>query len=147
MASDRIFGLVVLMAALAYIASAVQIETSFLSDPVGPKTFPIGIGAVAAISALYLLYRPDAEPDWPAGRTFGGLAFAIVVLVCYAYALKPLGFLIPTAIAAAILSYQISPRAKPAALAGIGLSIGLFVVFKYALGLGLVPFPKGLAGM
>ena len=147
MASDRIFGLVILMAALAYIASAYQVETSFLSDPVGPKTFPIAIGIVAAICALSLIYRPDSEPDWPARRTFGELAFAIVVLVCYAFSLRPFGFIIPTAITAAILSYQISPRAKPAALAGIGLSIGLFIIFKYALGLGLIPFPKGLAGM
>ena len=55
-----------------------------------------------------------------------------------------MGFVVPTAIAAAILSYQISPRKLPAALAGLGLSIGLFVLFKYALGLGLVAFPKGL---
>ena len=147
MASDRVFGLVILMVALAYIASAYQIETSFLSDPVGSKTFPIAIGVIAAICALVLIYRPDSEPDWPARRTFGGLAIAIVVLVGYAFSLRPLGFVIPTAITAAILSYQISPRAKFAALAGIGLSIGLFIIFKYALGLGLVPFPKGFAGV
>ena len=42
--SDRIFGLVVLVVALAYIASATQIETSFLADPVGPKPFPSELG-------------------------------------------------------------------------------------------------------
>lgn len=144
MASDRIFGLVALFVALAYIASATQIQTSFLADPVGPKAFPMLVGAVAAICSLVMIVRPDPDPDWPAGRTWGALFIAVVVLVAYAYALKPLGFLLPTAIAAGILSYQISPRALPAALSGIGLSIGLFVLFKYALDLGLVPFPKGL---
>ena len=62
----------------------------------------------------------------------------------YALSLKPFGFLMPTAVAAAILSYQISPRIRPAVLAGLSLSIGLFVIFKYALGLGLTPFPRGL---
>ena len=66
--------------------------------------------------------------------------------VLYAYALRPFGFLIPTALAAAILSYQISPRVGPAALSGLGLSGGLFVLFKYALGLGLVALPKALTG-
>jgi putative tricarboxylic transport membrane protein len=146
MASDRIFGLVVLMLALAYIASATQIQTSFLSDPVGPKAFPILIGAVAAISALVLMLRPDPEPGWPGLRTFGALLIAVAVLVGYAYALKPLGFIAPTAVTAAILSYQISPRAGPAAIAGTGLSLGLFILFKYALGLSLVPFPRGLFG-
>ncbi|MCV6823749.1 MULTISPECIES: tripartite tricarboxylate transporter TctB family protein [Halocynthiibacter] len=144
MASDRIFGLVMAVVALAYIASATQIQTSFLSDPVGPKAFPIGIGIVAAICACFMVLKPDPEPEWPAARTFGAIALSVVVLVAYAYALKPLGFLIPTAIAAGFLSYQIGPKPARAAVAGLGLSAGLYVVFKYALGLGLVPFPKGL---
>ncbi len=144
MASDRIFGLIAAVVALAYIASATQIQVSFLSDPVGPKLFPIIIGVVGALSALFLVFRPDPEPEWPALRTLGALAAAVLVLVLYAYALKPLGFLLPTAIAAAILSYQISPRPRYAAIAGICLSVGLFTIFKFALGLGLVPFPKGL---
>ncbi len=144
MASDRLFGLVVLMTALAYIASATQIQTSFLQDPVGPKAFPMLVGAVAAISALVMIIKPDPNPQWPNLKTFGALLIALLVLVGYAYALKPFGFLLPTAVTAAILSYQISPRAVPAILTGLGLSIGLFVLFKYALKLGLVPFPKGI---
>lgn len=146
MASDRIFGLVAALLALAYIAGAFQIQTSFLADPVGPKTFPILIGTVGAIAAMFMVLRPDPEPEWPAMRTFGALIFAVIVLVAYAYALKPMGFLIPTAFAAGILSYQISPRAVPAALAGAGLSGGLYVLFKFALGLGLVALPKALLG-
>jgi putative tricarboxylic transport membrane protein len=146
MISDRIFGLVVLMVALAYIAGATQIQSSFLSDPLGPKAFPILIGAVAAICALVLMLRPDADPDWPALRTFGALAVAVAAMVGYAYTLKPLGFLLPTAATAAILSYQISPRPVPALLTGVGLSVGLFALFKYALGLGLVALPAGWSG-
>jgi putative tricarboxylic transport membrane protein len=52
----------------------------------------------------------------------------------------------PTAVAAGVLSFQISPKVKTAALSGLGLSIGLFVIFKYALDLGLVPFPKSWMG-
>jgi len=146
MASDRIFGLVMATVALAYIASATQIQTSFLSDPVGPKTFPILIGIVCAISAMFMVLKPDPEPDWPVLRTFGALCFAVVVLVAYAYALKPLGFLMPTAVAAGVLSFQISPKVKTAILSGLGLSIGLFIIFKYALDLGLVPFPRSWMG-
>lgn len=146
MASDRIFGLVMALVALAYIASATQIQTSFLQDPVGPRSFPIGIGIVAAICSIYMILRPDPEPEWPVLRTLGAIAVSVIVLVAYAYSLKPLGFLIPTAITAAILSYQISPQPKKAALAGLGLSTGLFIVFKFALGLGLVAFPKLITG-
>ncbi len=146
MASDRIFGLITVLVALAYIASATQIQTSFLSDPVGPKAFPIGIGAVAALCGLVMLVRPDPDPNWPGWKTWLSLAIAVVVLVAYAYSLKPFGFIVPTAITAAILSYQISSRALPAALTGAGLSVGLFLLFKYGLGLGLIAFPKALTG-
>ena len=146
MASDRIFGLVILMTARAVIARAPHDNTSFLSDPVGPKAFPILVGIVSAISALVLIFKPDPDPNWPAFRTFGAILIAVIVLVIYAYLLKPLGFIIPTIFAAGILSYQISPRPVPAALTGIGLSVGLFILFKYALDLGLVAFPKGWLG-
>lgn len=146
MISDRIFGLVVLMVALAYIVSATQIQTSFLADPVGPKAFPILVGSIAALCGLVMMVKPDPDPQWPVLKTFIALLVAVAVLVAYAYALKPFGFLLPTAVTAAILSYQISPKINTALLAGVGLSVGLFVLFKFALGLGLVPFPKGLLG-
>lgn len=146
MASDRVFGLVVILVALAYIASALQIQTSFMADPLGSKSFPILIGVVAVISGGVMVFRPDAEPEWPGLRTLLSLLVSVVVLVLYAYSLSPLGFLIPTAITASILSYQIEPRPVAAVLAGLGLSIGLFVVFKFILGLGLVALPKALMG-
>jgi putative tricarboxylic transport membrane protein len=65
MLSDRIFGLVVTLIALAYVASATQIQTSFLEDPVGPKTFAILIGSIAALCGVIVVLRPDPNPDWP----------------------------------------------------------------------------------
>ncbi len=144
--SDRVFGLVVLFGAAAYVAGALQIQSSFMSDPVGSKTFPVLIAVGAAICGLIMLVRPDPEPDWPSAGSLIGIAVSIVVLVCYAYALKPLGFLIPTAIAAGILSYQIQPRPVYAALGGIGLSIGLYILFRFVLGLSLAGLPRALMG-
>lgn len=128
--------------ALGFILSATQIETSFLSDPVGPKTFPYLIGGVLIICALVVLVKPDPDPVWPSLNSIGKLLIAIAVLIGYAYALRPMGFLIPTAIAAGLISYQIEARPAKATVTGIGLSIGLFLIFKYALGLGLFALPK-----
>jgi putative tricarboxylic transport membrane protein len=146
MASDRIFGLVVLCVALAFIASALQIQTSFLSDPVGSKTFPIIVGSVAALCALFMVIKPDADPAWPPARVFGALAVALVAMVAYAFLLKPLGFLIPTAIVTAVLSYQISPKPVPAILTGVIGAAGLFVLFKFILGLSLAGLPRAFFG-
>lgn len=144
--SDRVFGLGVILVAVAFMVSATQIQTSFLSDPVGSRTFPMIIGGVAALCGLFLVLRPDDEPGWPDLPTLGLLALAVGVLVGYAYALKPLGFLIPTAIAASILSYQITPRPGLSLATGFGLAVVLFGIFRYVFGLGLAPWPKGLFG-
>lgn len=138
MASDRVFGLITLITAVAYIAAATQIQTNFFSGEFLPKLFPLMIGAVAAISSLVLIFKPDPDPDWPMARTWGNLLIAVIVLAVYSVLMTPLGFVLPTAVAASILSYQISPNAKRAILAGVGLSLGLFVVFKFVLMLGNV---------
>ena len=141
--ADRIFGLVMILVALGYLFSATQIQTSFLSDPVGPRIFPYLIGATVILCSLVLVLRPDADAEWPGLATLLQLAIALAVLIGYSTAVRPLGFLIPTAIAAGVLSYQINPKPVQALATGIGLSVGLYVLFKVVLGLGLQGFPRG----
>ncbi len=140
MTTDRIFGFTVVVVALAYLASATQIQVGFLPDPVGPKTFPILISTIMAICGVAVMIRPDAEEMRVEGIV--KLVFAVAVLIAYANLLKPLGFLIPTAVASAIVSYLISPNIRNAAITGAALSVGLFVVFKLALGLSLFAVPQ-----
>ncbi len=145
--SDRLLGVVAVLAGLTYAFAATGIQTSFLSDPVGPKAFPVALGLIIALCGALIAIKPDRPgPTWPGLRTWGALAIAALVLVGYAYTLKPLGFLIPTAIAASVLSYQIRPRALAAVLTGIGLSIGLFALFRFVLGLSLAGVPRGWLG-
>ena len=144
--SDRMTGLIVAVLALAFAAGASQLEEPFFADPLGPKAFPLLVSAVAFLAGATMVMRPDAEPAWPGLATLIRLAIATIILVAYAHALKPLGFLLPTAIASAALSYQIRPRAGQSVVIGLALSAGLFVIFKYALGLGLFALPRWLMG-
>lgn len=146
MASDRIFGLVVVIGALAYFAGALQVQTSFLSDPLGPRAFPILVSAAMGLCGLAMIWKPDGEPDWPAGKAWIGMSAALVLLIGYAYAIGPMGFLLSTAIAAGGISWLIDPRPLHAAATGVGLSAGLFIIFKYGLGLGLFALPRALMG-
>ena len=133
--SDRIFGLVVILAALAYIASALQLQTSFLSDPMGSKSFPIGLGVVAILCGVIMIFRPEEEVDWPGPGAIIKIAISVIVMISYAYPLKPFGFLLPTTLAAGILSYLITPRLTFNIIAGISLAVGLYILFRYGLGL------------
>lgn len=146
MSGDRIFGLVMIGVALAFIASATQLETSFLSDPVGSKSFPIGVGVVMGLCGLTMAIRPDKDPTWPSLTAIMNNLIALATLIGYAYALQPLGFFIPTAIASALLGFLIGRNWKKAFVGGFGMAVLLFVVFKYLLGLGLVAFPRALFG-
>jgi len=91
-----------------------------------------------------MVVLPDPEPKWPGVAMLGRISIAVIVLIFYAYALKPLGFLLPTALAAGALSYQIVPNRTAALLTGMSLSGGLFIIFKFALGLGLFALPRWL---
>ncbi|MCY4590616.1 MAG: tripartite tricarboxylate transporter TctB family protein [Alphaproteobacteria bacterium] len=146
MRGDRVFGLVVTLAALGYIVSAAQIRVGFLSDPVGSRTFPYMIGGVGLLCGLAMLLRPDPDPEWPGPPAVVRIAVTLVVLVAFAVTLRPVGFLLPAALASAILAWLIRPDLARAALAGVGLSLGLFAVLKYGLGLGLAPFGRVLTG-
>jgi len=144
--SDRLFGVIILIGSIAYFLAASNIPTGFLVDPLGPKVFPRLVSAIAALCAILIILQPDEDPVWPRQATWFRLAIAVGVLVAYAYTLKPLGFLIPTAVAAGVLSYQIQSRPLHAIITGVGLSGGLFLIFKFALGLSLFAVPRSWMG-
>ena len=140
--SDRIAGLLTICVALAFFASATQLEMPFFSDPLGPKSFPMAVSGVALIAGIMMFLRPDNEPKWPVLSTFIKLFITTLILIIYAYGLKPFGFITPTALASAAISYQIKPELLKSVIIGVSLSIILFLIFKFGLGLGLYAFPK-----
>ena len=140
MTSDRYFGLAVVAVAGFYLVSSTSIPTGFLSDPVGSRTFPYVLGGIALLCGLLIAIRPDDPPQWPGAVMIVKLAIAAAVMYGFAETLRPLGFIIPSAIATAVLSYLILPDIIKSVCTGCGLSVGLFVVLKYGLGLGLSAF-------
>ncbi|HEY8594538.1 MAG TPA: tripartite tricarboxylate transporter TctB family protein [Devosiaceae bacterium] len=141
--SDRILGIACLALAGLYIAFATQIQIGFMSDPLGPKAFPIIIGAALGIAGLYPLLKPDPEPDWPARGRILEIVFAAGVMVAYTYALREAGFVVSTAIAAALLSWRLNASPLAAAIAGVAISVGIYAIFHLVLGLSLARGPWG----
>lgn len=141
--SDRIFGLAGLALAAFFIWSATLIELSFISDPVGPRTFPVIIGSVLGLSSLIILIRPDAEPRWPKFSRLAEIAGAVVVMVAYALLLPEAGFVIATAAAAAVLTWRLGTAAHWSLAVGVLTSLGIYVVFHLILGLSLARGPLG----
>ena len=140
--SDRLTGIFTLIVALAYFVSATGLEQPFFADPLGPKAFPMLVAVIAMLAGLFLILKPGQAPAWPAWHSLYRLAFALLTLIIYALCLTPLGFLLPTALAATALSYQITPQFRRSLMVGPALSLGLFLIFKFGLGLSLFALPR-----
>ncbi len=141
--SDRIFGGIGLALAAIFAWQASIIQESFLSDAVGPKTFPYVIAAVLGLSSLWFVLRPDPEPNWPRAGRLAEIGLAALVLLAYAQLLPELGFVIATAIAAAYLTWRLGTRPAPSVVVGVGTSLGIYVIFHLILGLSLAEGPLG----
>jgi putative tricarboxylic transport membrane protein len=141
--SDRILGGACVLLAIFFVWAAALIPLSFISDPVGPRTFPIIIGVVTGLSGLVIMLRPDPDPHWPQLDRLIEIGAAVIVLAAYAQLLPELGFVISTAIAAAFLSWRLGAAPVAAMVAGVSISVGIYVVFHLILGLSLARGPLG----
>lgn len=141
--SDRVFGGLGLLLAAFFIWQAQLIELSFISDPVGPRTFPTIIGIVLGLSSLVVLLRPDAAAQWPSARRLFEIAISVAVMIAYAMLLPELGFVIATALAATFLTWRLGTAPAWSFVVGAATSLGIYVVFHLILGLSLARGPLG----
>jgi putative tricarboxylic transport membrane protein len=141
--SDRIFGGLGVLLAAFFIWQAQLIELSFISDPVGPRTFPVIIGAVLGLSSLVVLVRPDTIVHWPPAGRLLEIAMSVAVMVAYALLLPELGFVIATVAASAYLTWRLGTTPLWSLGVGVLTSLGIYAVFHLFLGLSLARGPLG----
>ncbi|EDP61292.1 putative tricarboxylic transport membrane protein [alpha proteobacterium BAL199] len=144
MTSDRVLGAVCLVLGLAFMFGASRIQTGFILDPLGPKTFPMIIGGILVVSSIVPLVKPDPAPGWPSAQAMMEIALALAVFVGYAVVLPELGFVPATALAAAALSWRLGNTPLKSILCGVGIAVGIYVVFHLILGLSLAKGPLGI---
>jgi putative tricarboxylic transport membrane protein len=140
--SDRLAGLALLALAVAYGVTAGGYQ-AMIGDPLGPAVFPVALAIVLGLLSLYLIVRPDAEPDWPRGRALVKQVLTVAAFVAYAWLLEPLGFLVSSFLAVVVLGWLLGARLWQAAAAGAAIAVVLFVTFDTLLGL---PLPAGVLG-
>lgn len=139
--TDRVLGAALAALGAAAIWAAQSLEVLFLGDPVGPKPFPTAAGVVLLVCGALVALRPGPAVAWPPPGRLGAIALAAAALAAYALLMRPLGFVLATALAVAVSSAVFG--ARPWAAAGLGLSVGagLFLLFDRALE---IPLPLGL---
>lgn len=138
--TDRITGILLILLAITYFIIGSAYETELLADPLGPKSFPMLLGALLAVFSLYLLFRPDPEPRWHGWVQWRRQIVAVAALVIYGLVLETIGFIISSVLASGFLAWLMGARRLQALLVGIGASVLLYFTFNNFLGL---PLPTG----
>ena len=139
----RVSGLVVagLGVAACILARSLPAQTGF---GLGPAFLPFWTGIVLAACGLWLCARPTPDPEvsWPTSRAFVRAASGFVLLLLYALALQPPGYLISTAVFLVIAILLLEPvRPTRALVVGVASAAFLFLIFRVWL---RIPFPGGL---
>ena len=150
---DRLAGLVVALFGAWFLWQANELGEGPGYAAVGPKVFPIIVGLGLLGSGLALLAAGSRAPtqaadgadagdeaglpvDWP---TLGGLAG---LLAAYVLLFQPLGFLLTSALFLPAGAWVLGNRAHGrAVLAGVLLSVTVYLVFTRLLGLELPAGP------
>lgn len=144
-------GFLLLFGILA-IVEARKLTIGELGRP-GPGFFPFYLAVALAIVSLVLLVqslhqatgeqRPFQEPGESLRR--GKIAWTLFGLFLYAFALEPLGFLLPTFILMLFFFRAVDPLRWTAAISGaLATSALTYVIFKLWL---QIPFPAGPWGL
>ena len=141
--NDRVFGVFTLLISIFYIFSAYIVEESFISDHIGPKTYPYIVSLFLISSSLFLIFKPDTKPKWPKLGKIIEILMTALILIMYAIFLPVIGFVFSTFLASSFISWRLGAKLSSAFTAGLIISITIFILFRKILGLSLATGPFG----
>ncbi|MCB9076004.1 MAG: tripartite tricarboxylate transporter TctB family protein [Anaerolineaceae bacterium] len=135
--TDRVTGVFLLLFAIWYGYQATHFKVTFMADPVGPKALPIILAGIMAVLSLYLIVKPDANPEWPPAVTWLRIAIIILIFIVYAYLLVPVGFVLATTFVMSALAILFRGPWLKSLAASLIFSLLLYGLFAMLLDLSL----------
>lgn len=142
MSTDRVTGAVLTVLGLAVTVQASTFDVAFITDPVGPKALPGLAAGIFLAAGITILARPGVARIWPERAVLLRMAGAVAAFGGYAAVLVPVGFTIATTAAVGTLSVLFGGPWKRSFTAAFILSVVLWYLFVWVLGL---PLPLGSA--
>lgn len=141
--NNRVLGVSALVFAALITAFGYDLEPPFSYEPVGPKAFPLLLAFIIALCGLRLILKGGGEvaPN-PPGAT-ARIVVMVGVLAGYAWLFQWLGFIVATALMAICVGRLFGASWKQSIIGGVGMGVGLFLLFDLALD---VVLPHGILG-
>jgi len=143
--NDRVFGMLMLIIAVAYGYEATQFPIPFGGqESVGPETFPIMLSLLLGVSSIYMILRPDPDEKWAPSAMLIELGIVVLSLLAFAWAIEPVGFMPAAALVVSFLSWRMGASITKSLITGVSSSVVIFCLFnnvlELALPLGLLEF-------
>ncbi|MBD5771650.1 tripartite tricarboxylate transporter TctB family protein [Marinomonas colpomeniae] len=143
--NDRVFGMLMLIIAVAYGYEATQFPIPFGGqESVGPETFPIMLSLLLGVSSIYMILRPDPDEKWAPSAMLIELGIVVLSLLAFAWAIEPVGFMPAAALVVSFLSWRMGASITKSLITGVSSSVVIFFLFnnvlELALPLGLLEF-------
>ena len=135
--TDRILGIITLLISIFYIYATSIIQLSFISDVIGTKGFPYIIAFFLFSSSIWLIFFPKFQAIWPKGKKIIEVFVTAAIFFLYASVLPHLGFVVSTILLTTYISWRMGAAILIAFIYGVIISITIFVLFNYVLGLSL----------
>lgn len=140
MKQDQAIGGVLAVTGSALALEAMTFDVGFMTDPVGPKALPLLVAGMFVVGGGMALLRPRSDVRLPSSDALVRMAAAVGAFVAYAIALPWLGFFVSTTLIVTALSLLYRGPLLPSSVAAALLSGGLWLLFVRLLSL---PLPVG----
>ncbi len=135
--SDRIAGVVVISMALLIALESRTFTVGFVTDPLGPKAFPLVAAVLLLVGGVALEIKPGVVSGWPPAKQLLRAAVAAFCLLAYALLLGFLGFFTTTLLVVAVFGLLLGGRPIPSIISAAAVSALLYLLFFYLLGIAL----------
>jgi len=135
--SDRTAGALVILMALLVAFESRTFTVGFVTDPLGPKAFPLVSALLLLAGGVAIQFRPGMDSNWTTWRRLLRVGVAAVCLLAYALLLGFIGFVTATMMVVAVFAVLLGGRPLPAIVTGaIGAAL-LYGLFSYLLDIAL----------
>jgi putative tricarboxylic transport membrane protein len=109
----------------------------FVTDPLGPKAFPLVSAVLLLAGGVALQVKPGADGAWQPAKRFMRVAAAACCLLAYALLLGFLGFITTTLLVTGAFALLLGGRPIPSLLNAACVSVLLYALFSYLLDIAL----------
>jgi putative tricarboxylic transport membrane protein len=137
LSSDRFAGIILVVLGVLVALEARNFTVGFVTDPLGPKVFPLVAAGLFVAGGGSLILRSGDVYAWPGMRLRLRLIVATVCLFAYGMLLSTLGFFLTTTAEVAVFALLLGGRPLVSVATAASISGALYVLFYYVLNIAL----------